>query len=111
MLKYIIILLLILLFLYFVFTKNVKIEEEHFTDDNNINTFIESKEGLKNDLKDFLNLSFGSTIQLENIKPNANSSELDYYYNPMYLEKIDKKDFSITETGIKLLYDKKKIIY
>lgn len=108
MLKYIIILLLILFFLYFVFTKNIKIEEEHFTEEININTFIESKEGLKNDLKDFLNLSFGSTIQLENIKPNANSLELDYYYNPMYLEKIDKKDFSITETGIKLLYDKKK---
>ena len=108
MLKYIIILLLILFFLYFVFTKNIKIEEEHFTEEININTFIESKEELKNDLKDFLNLSFGSTIQLENIKPNANSSELDYYYNTMYLEKIDKKDFSITETGIKLLYDKKK---
>ena len=108
MLKYIIILLLILFFLYFVFTKNIKIEEEHFTEEININTFIESKEELKNDLKDFLNLSFGSTIQLENIKPNANSLELDYYYNPMYLEKIDKKDFSITETGIKLLYDKKK---
>ena len=108
MIKYIIILLLILLFLYFVFTKNVKIEEEHFTEEININTFIESKEGLKNDLKDFLNLSFGSTIQLENIMPNSDTSELTYYYNPMYLEKIDKKDFSISKTGIELLYNKKK---